>query len=146
MESKSERAPVVKKLLWDTYRQKIMSAATASTAKLSPFETAVGATFEKASTVMAQGLSTETLTMARTRFVLDWFKQYGERYPFRLFDHHQQLLKAGLFEAYDRWLFGESENKARFTEWKTNNVDDFLKLENFLFNRVFKLSRYPYPF
>jgi hypothetical protein len=146
MESKSERAPVVKKLLWDTYRQKIMSAATASTVKLSPFETAVGATFEKASTVMAQGLSTETLTMARTRFVLDWFKQYGERYPFRLFDHHQQLLKAGLFEAYDRWLFGESENKARFTEWKTNNVDGFLKLENFLFNRVFKLSRYPYPF
>jgi hypothetical protein len=146
MESKSERAPVIKKLLWETYQQKIMSTTAAPAVKLSPFETAVVATFDKASTVMAQGLSTETLTMARTRFVLDWFKQYGERYPFRLFDHHQQLLKAGLFEAYDQWLFGEAENKTRFTQWKTNKVEEFYKLESFLFNRVFKLSRYPHLF
>ncbi|NDF99169.1 MAG: hypothetical protein EB101_09650 [Chitinophagia bacterium] len=146
MESKSERAPVVKKLLWDTYQQQIMKAAAPTTVKGSPFETAVAATFAKASTVMVQGLSRETLTMARTRFVLDWFKQYGERYPCRLFDHHQQLLKAGLFEAYDQWLFGEAENKTRFDQWKTSNVEDYSKLESFLFNRVFKLSRYPYLF
>ena len=146
MESKSERAPVIKKLLWETYQQKIMSTTAATAVKLSAFETAVATTFDKASTVMAQGLSTETLTMARTRFVLDWFRQYGERYPFRLFDHHQQLLKAGLFEAYDQWLFGEAENKARFTQWKTSKVEEFSKLESFLFNRVFKLGRYPYLF
>lgn len=146
MESKSERAPVIKKLMWDTYRQQTMRVATPSTAKLSAFETAVAATFEKASGVMAQGLSTETLTMARTRFILDWFKQNGDRYPFRLFDHHQQLLKAGLFEAYDQWLFGEADNKPRFMQWKSEKVEVFSKLEGFLFNRVFKLSRYPYLF
>lgn len=146
MESKSERAPVIKKLLWETYRQKIMGSAAATATKLSSFETVVAATFEKASSVMAQGLSRETLTMARTRFVLDWFKQHAEQYPCRLFDHHQQLLKAGLFEAYDQWLFGEVENKTRFTQWKTEKVEEFNKLESFLFNRVFKLSRYSYLF
>lgn len=146
MESRSERALVIKKLLWETYQQKIMSPTAATAVKLSPFETAVATTFDKASIVMAQGLSTETLTMARTRFVLDWFKQYGERYPFRLFDHHQQLLKAGLFEAYDQWLFGEADNKPRFMQWKSEKVEYFSKLEGFLFNRVFKLTRYPYLF
>jgi len=147
MESKSERALTLKKLLWDTYRKLAMkTTATASDTKATPFENAVATTFDKASTVLIQGLSTETLTMTRTRFILEWFKNYGDRYPFRLFDHHQQLLKAGLFEAYDQWLFGEVENNTRYIQWKAEQVESFSKLENFLFNRVFKLNRYPYLF
>lgn len=146
MESRSERSQAIKKLLWDTYQQQLMKPAAPADTKSTPFEAAVATTFNKASSVLIQGFSSETLTMARTRFVLDWFKKNGERYPFRLFEHHQQLLKAGLFEAYDQWLFGEAENKARFSQWKTDQVETFSKLEAFLFNRVFKLSRYPYLF
>jgi len=147
MESKSERALTIKRLLWETYRQMAtQSAALASSQTLTPFEKAVTTTFDKASPVLIQGLTTETLTMARTRFILEWFKNYGDRYPFRLFDHHQQLLKAGLFEAYDQWLFGEIENKALYEQWKTEKVESFFKMESFLFNRVFKMNRYPYLF
>jgi tetratricopeptide (TPR) repeat protein len=145
MESKSERVAGIKKLLWETYRQKVMSPTTTD-AKRSAFEAAIATTFDNTSSVFIQGFSSETLTMARTRFVLDWSKQYGERYPFRLFDHHQQLLKAGLFEAYNQWLWGEVENITRFQQWKTEKVEDFSKLESFLFNRVFKLTKYPYFF
>jgi hypothetical protein len=146
MESKSERALTIKRLLWETYRQLVtQSTASVSSIKRTPFENAVTTTFDKASPVLIQGLTTETLTMARTRFILEWFKNYGDRYPFRLFDH-QQLLKAGLFEAYDQWLFGEIENKARYEQWKIEKVESFSKMESFLFNRVFKMNRYPYLF
>ncbi len=143
MESKSERASTIKKLLWETYQKKMMSPVVASNTPSSSFEAAVAATFDKASSVLIQGLSVETLTMTRTRFVLEWFKQNGERYPFRLFEHQQQLLKAGLFEAYDQWLFGEAANRTRYQQWRSEQVELFSKLENFLFNRVFKLSKYP---
>ncbi|NDF98073.1 MAG: hypothetical protein EB101_03930 [Chitinophagia bacterium] len=144
MESRSERALAIKKLLWESYQKKVMSPATA--AKNTPFEAAVSTTFDNASSVFIQGFSTETLTMVRTRFILDWLKNYAATYPFRLFDHQQQLLKAGLFDAYNQWLFGGIENKARYEQWKTEQVESFSKLESFLFNRVFKLSRYPYLF
>jgi hypothetical protein len=146
MESRSERSLAIKKLLWDTYQQKLMKTNATTETKLTPFEAAVATTFDKASAVLIQGFNSETLTMARTRFVLDWFKQQGDRYPFRLFDHHQQLLKAGLFEAYNQWLWGEVENKTRYQQWKIEQVETFSKLESFLFNRVFKLSKYPYLF
>ncbi|MFM7646009.1 MAG: tetratricopeptide repeat protein [Sphingomonadales bacterium] len=145
MESKSERVAGIKKLLWQTYQQKVMTP-TNGNSKPAAVEVAIASTFDKGSSVLIQGFTGETLTMARTRFVLEWFKQYGERYPFRLFDHHQQLLKAGLFDAYNQWLWGEVENKSRFEQWKKENVEVFEKLESFLFNRVFKLSKYPYLF
>lgn len=146
MESRSERVLAIKKLLWETYQKKVMSPATATSEKLTPFEIAVSTTFDKASSVFIQGFSTETLTMVRTRFILEWFKSYASDYRFRLFDHQQQLLKAGLFDAYNQWLFGEAENKTRYEQWKTEQVESFSKLESFLFNRVFKLTRYPYLF
>jgi len=90
MESKSERAQTMKKLLWENYRAKALSASSAP--EKTPFEAAVDTTFDQASAVLIQGLSIETLTMARTRFILDWFNKYDKTYPFRLFDHHQQLL------------------------------------------------------
>jgi hypothetical protein len=138
MESRSERVLAIKKLLWETYQKKVMSPATATSEKLTPFEIAVSTTFDKASSVFIQGFSTETLTMVRTRFILEWFKSYASDYRFRLFDHQQQLLKAGLFDAY--------KNKTRYGQWKTEQVESFSKLESFLFNRVFKLTRYPYLF
>ena len=46
----------------------------------------------------------------RTRFILDWSKTYGAKFPFKLFDFQQQLLREGMFEAYNQWLFGAGES------------------------------------
>jgi hypothetical protein len=37
--------------------------------------------------------------------VLDWYKENGSKYPFRLFEHQRQLLQEGMFEAYNQWIF-----------------------------------------
>lgn len=146
MESRSERAAGLKKTLWEQYRKKLMQNAPAPSRKPTPFETAYETTFNKASGPAMLGLSTETLTMIRTRFILDWYNQHAGAFPFRLFDHQRQLLQAGLFEAYDHWLFGEAENKPAYEEWKNNQVESFGKMQAFLFNRVFKVPKGQYYF
>jgi hypothetical protein len=64
MESRSERSQAIKKLLWDTYQQQLMKAAVPADTKSTSFEAAVATTFNKASSVLIQGFSSETLTMA----------------------------------------------------------------------------------
>ena len=46
----------------------------------------------KQNSVVINGLNAETLTMIRTRFILDWDKTYAEKFPFRLFEHQEQFL------------------------------------------------------
>jgi hypothetical protein len=77
--------------------------------------------------------------MIRTRFILDWFEKQGEKYPCRLFDHQRQLLQSGLFEAYDQWLIGEVADTQKYKSWTQENAVTFLKLKDFLFNRVYKV-------
>jgi tetratricopeptide (TPR) repeat protein len=67
--------------------------------------------------VVEKGLTTSTLTMIRTKFILDWYNDKTEKYPFKLFDFHLKLLREGLFESYNQWLFGSSENLISFQNW-----------------------------
>lgn len=77
--------------------------------------------------------------MIRTRFILDWYAKYGAKFPMRLFDYQQQLLRAGMFEAYNQWLFGPVENLAFFDQWTRTNSEAYKKFINFQKNRVFKM-------
>ena len=67
--------------------------------------------------VAEKGITTSTLTMIRTKFILDWYNDKTEKYPFKLFDFHLKLLREGLFESYNQWLFGSSENLPSFQNW-----------------------------
>jgi tetratricopeptide (TPR) repeat protein len=139
MESKSARANVMKKLLWDSYKKLLTGTTVTLHKKSSPFWLDVKQTLDNASGPAVNGLQAETLTMIRTRFILDWFNKYAEKYPFRLFDHQRQLLQSGLFEAYDQWLLGEIADPNKFKGWTSENTVTFMKLKDFLFNRVFKI-------
>jgi hypothetical protein len=77
--------------------------------------------------------------MIRTRFILDWFAKYGTAYPYKLFEHQQQLLQNGLFEAYDQWLFLEGLNPEAFSSWTQQHAGEYARLREFLFNRIFKI-------
>jgi len=67
--------------------------------------------------VVEKGITTSTLIMIRTKFILDWYNDNPEKFPFKLFDMHLKLLREGMFEAYNHWLFGSSENLSAFQNW-----------------------------
>lgn len=146
MESRSERATHMKKTLLEQYRKLLISGSSLSK-KSSPFYLAVKQTLDSASGPAVKGLQTETLTMIRTRFILDWFEKHATQYPYRLFEHQRQLLQSGLFEAYDQWLFQEAQAPQQFQDWANAHAEAYKKLKDFLFNRVFKVppgQYYPY--
>lgn len=142
MESLTERAIAMKKLLLDSYKQKLFANADllAGTDKNTPeFAKAFLGTMGKEASLAGRGLTTETLTMIRTRFILDWFATYGSKYPFKLFDYQQQLIKEGLFEAYNQWLFGTVESLPAYDNWIKTHAEAHTDFATYQKNRVFKI-------
>jgi hypothetical protein len=82
--------------------------------------------------------------MVRTRFILDWFATHGARYPFKLFEYQQQLLKEGMFEAYNQWLFGTVESLPAYDNWIKTHAEAHTAFTNFQKNRVFKIPQGQY--
>lgn len=83
-------------------------------------------------TILARGITPQTLVMLRTRFILSWDNFYKYRYPFALFDFQQQLLKEGLFEAYNEWLFGPASNLPDYKYWVNKHPDEMNRLISYL--------------
>ncbi|HEX2608420.1 MAG TPA: tetratricopeptide repeat protein [Flavisolibacter sp.] len=138
MEYLTERATQMKKLLLSAYKEKLYADMKDDKTK-SPFAKAVFQTFDKQASLVSKGITTESLNMIRTRFILDWFASYGKKYPFKLFDYQQQLIRDGMFEAYNQWLFGAVENLPAYDQWSKNNPDAFNKFSAFQKSRVFKM-------
>lgn len=139
MEYLTERATEVKKMLLSEYKEKLFLSSGEADKKPSPFASAVAETFAKQASLTSKGLTVETLTMIRTKFILDWFAKYGNQYPFRLFDYQRQLIREGMFEAYNQWLFGPVENLSQFDQWTKTNAEAYKKFSTFQRNRVFKM-------
>ncbi len=115
MESLSQRGIAMKQQLLQSYKEKLFADADLMKGEeknKSEFAKAYLQTMSKQSSMANKGITTETLTMIRTRFILDWYQNNATKFPFRLFDYQQQLLKEGLFDAYNQWLFGAVENLA----------------------------------
>jgi tetratricopeptide (TPR) repeat protein len=96
-------------------------------------------TMGKEASLVNRGITTETLTMIRTRFILDWFATHAAKYPFKLFDYQQQLLKEGMFEAYNQWLFGTVESLPAYDNWIKTHADAHTAFTTFQKNRVFRI-------
>ena len=140
MEYLTERAREIKEQLLKAYKEKIFLTASGDEGKpTAPFEQAVYETYAKQNSLTGKGVTVETLTMIRTRFILDWYAKYASKFPFRLFDYQQQLLRSGMFEAYNQWLFGPIENLAAFEQWTRANADAYKKFTAFQRGRVFKM-------
>ncbi len=140
MEYLTERAKEIKEQLLKAYKEKLfLDGAATDLSTVSPFTKAVYDVYNKQSSLTAKGINVEALTMIRTRFILDWFSQYGSKYPFKLFDYQQQLLRTGMFEAYNEWLFGPVENLAAFDQWTRTNATAYKNFTTFQKNRVFKI-------
>jgi tetratricopeptide (TPR) repeat protein len=145
IESYSKRTTEIKDLVEDGYKQLFanIEAQKKKQAK-NIFITAFLNTLTSQSSAIAQGITPQTLSVLRARFVPDWFEKYAAKFPFRLFDYHQQLIKSGMFDAYNQWLFGEADNSQTFETWTNRHADEYKKFTTFQGGRIFKLPEGQY--
>jgi hypothetical protein len=134
------RTAEIKNLLLDSYK-KIFSDENIfkSVKEKNLFEQAFLQTLYKQNSIAASGINPETLTMIRTRFVLDWFNGPATKFPFRLFDYQLQLLRDGMFDAYNQWLFGTVQNLVAYQNWTTSHSVEYDEFSKFQKSRVFKI-------
>lgn len=142
MERMTERSESMKQLLFQAYKEKLFAdpdLMKGEEKNKSEFAKAFLQTMAKQSSLAGKGITTETLGMIRTRFILDWFATYGNKFPFRLFEYHQQLLREGMFNAYHQWLFGSTENLDAYDKWTRTNAEEYNSFAYFQNNRVFRM-------
>jgi Tfp pilus assembly protein PilF len=142
MESLGERGAAMRQLLLQGYKEKLFAEADLMKGEennKSPFAKTFLQSMAGQASLADKGITTETLTMIRTRFILDWYAKNAAKYPFRLFDYHRQLLSEGMFTAYNQWLFGQTENLAAYDNWTKTHSEEYNGFSNFQKSRVFKM-------
>jgi hypothetical protein len=145
LESYSRRTAEMKELLLEGYKKLLTDAEILGNQNSkNAFAGAYLGTLGKLTGVFAQGITTETLIVMRTRFVLNWFEKNAATYPFKLFDHQRQLAKDGSFDAYNQWIFGAAENLSVFQTWSNTHSEEYNRFINFQKGRVFKLPEGQY--
>jgi len=141
MESLTDRGAAIKQLLLKGYKEKLFAEADLMKGEeknKSDFAKAYLQVMGKQSSLANKGITIESLTMIRSRFILDWFATNGSKYPFKLFDFQRQLLQEGMFEAYNQWLFGPVEDLAAYDNWTKTHAEQYTAFNNFQKTRVFK--------
>jgi tetratricopeptide (TPR) repeat protein len=145
LESYSKRTAEIKDLLLEGYKKLFTDANMQKNQDTkSPFVLAYLNTIDKLGFTIAQGITTESLTVLRTKFIINWFNTYPSNFPFRLFDYQRQLLKDGMYDAYNQWLFGTAENLPVFQAWCNTHGDEYSRFVNFQKGRIFKLPEGQY--
>ena len=139
MERYTNRTAEMKTLLLEGYKKLFTSDPRIKPVKHTPFAEAVHQTWNQHQSVTGSGITTETLIMLRTRFLLDWYKENGARFPFRLFEHHRQLLQEGMFEAYNQWIFEAAGNLAGYENWTKVNTAQYNDFTRFQKSKIFKV-------
>jgi tetratricopeptide (TPR) repeat protein len=142
MESLSERGASMKQLLLQGYKEKLFSNANIMAGQeknKNEFSKAFLECMSKQSSLANHGITTETLTMIRTRFILEWFDKYAAKFPYKLFDYQRQLVQEGMFNAYNQWLFGTVEDLAAYDKWTKAHDEEYKNFTAFQKTRVFKM-------
>lgn len=140
LESYSRRTPEIKQMLLDGYKKYFtnMNGLKSPDAR-NEFEQSFTAILNKNAGTVSNGVTAATLTMLRTRFLLDWFEKEPGKLPFRLFDYQRQLTREGYFDAYNQWLFGAAQRLPEFQQWTQQNQQAYDGFIEFQKGRVFKL-------
>ena len=140
MESYSRRTPEIKCLLVDGYK-KLFTDLKLSKNQVNKnlFASCLPFRYDGSTPTVSLGVTPESLNILRSKFILEWFDKFGDKYPFRLFEYQRQLLKEGMFDAYDQWAFGASMSLPAFQNWTAQHADDYNRFINFQKGRVFKL-------
>lgn len=140
IEPAGSNSPEIKIILLEGYKKLFAEADLEKNSKeKNEFIIAFIKTMNKQSTLALQGLQAESLTMIRSRFILDWFGNYDNQFPFRLFEYQRQLMQEGLFDAYNQWIFGAAQNLAAYQNWINIHSAEYTALNQFQKGSVFKI-------
>jgi tetratricopeptide (TPR) repeat protein len=141
MEPFGSRTPEIKSILLESYKKLFESTEITlpAVAEKNKFMAAYVKTTGKQNALAAAGINTETLTMIRTRFILDWYQEYAGKFPFKLFEFHRQLLQEGMFDAYNQWVFESVQNLAAYQNWTVLHADEYNAFTRFQKSRMYKV-------
>ena len=140
LEPLSVRTPEIKTILLESYKKLYIDTDYSKENKeKNKFTDAFLALIKKQNAAATSGLNPESLTMIRTRFILDWFNEYAANYPTKLFELQRQLLQEGLFEAYNQWIFGIAQNLAVYQNWTNTHSEEFNEFSRFQKGRIYKV-------
>ena len=140
LESYSKRTPEIKNLLLDGYKKLFAETdITRNQDSKNEFVKAFLSQMKQQSESVSGGVNPDALSALRTKFILAWYDKDNARFPFRLFDYHRQLAKAGMFDAYNQWIFGAASDLSGFQQWIATHAEEYEKFNTFQKNRVFKL-------
>ena len=139
LESFTSRTTEIKNILVDGYKKLFADPDLMKDTKgKNKFELAYLSTMNKQNSVVLSGINAESLTMIRTRFILDWYHDYASEFPFKLFDIQKNLLEKCLFAAYDQWIFGATQNLAAYQNWIASHASEYEAFNTYLKDRILK--------
>jgi len=140
MEPNNSRIPEIKKILVDNYRKILTEVITDSvlTTRNKFTQKYLGTIYKQFKSVQ-NGIDANSLSLLRTRFIIDWFKDDNSDYSYQLFSFHQNLLRNGIFEAYNQWLLGSSDNLDAFNNWTKNHQQEYSQFINYYKSITFKI-------
>lgn len=140
LDPSSRRTIEMKKMMVDAYRLLFtpdnkdalptFNAKDNTEAELKSFEDAFKKKMLEGAPAITDGLNTENLIMLRTRFMIAWYNSFSINYPFTLFTLQNKMLHDGVFDAYNQWLFGASDNSAEFSLWLKTNAKEYGQFES----------------
>ncbi len=144
LDSYSTKTVEIKNILFQFYK-KMFAFGLGGLNDKNAFETAVANTFNKQKALATSGINPESLSAIRTRFILDWHNgALAEKYPFRLFERQQQMLREGMFDAYNQWLFGGASNMAVFQNWTKTHTEEYAAFTKFQRQQLFVMNQNQY--
>jgi tetratricopeptide (TPR) repeat protein len=145
LESFTARTAEIKDILLAGYKKLFADQnLLADTKNKNDFEIAFLTVMNKQNDIVSNGIDAETLTMIRTRFILDWDQNYAEKFPFALFNKQRQYLEEGVFPAYNEWIFGAGQNLAKYQNWIGTHPEESSEFTKFLQGSVFRIPKGQY--
>ena len=145
LEPSSTRTPEIKAIVLENYKNYFIKIPVVKDGKnKNKFMAAFVEIMSKQSDLSKNGINAESLTMLRTRFILDWSATYANQFPFKLFDHQKQLLQEGMFDAYNQWLFGSVQNLAAYQNYTIVHSIENSEFNTFQKSKVYKMAEGQY--
>jgi tetratricopeptide (TPR) repeat protein len=139
MEPNNPKVAQLKKVIVESYKRLFTNITVAKNNKSNkPFAKLYIEALEKQGIQADQGIDVESLSMIRSRFIIDWFGS-SNKPAFKLFEQQQLLLKEGLFEAYNQWLFAAAENETAYQNWVKTHSTESIAFSKFQKSRIFKI-------
>jgi tetratricopeptide (TPR) repeat protein len=148
LESYTTRTEEIKPQLLDAYQHLLAQGATLqlmNAKNTSPFEKSVLEILQRSAANVKGVPNMDDINGVRKKFIPDWIETKQKQYPFHLFDNQQYLVRMGMFEAYNYWLFNSS-TAANYQEWQKNHAKETADYKTFQQSKVFKLPAGEYYF